>query len=89
MDIAKYKAISRELSADLDVLAKKYDLSNYGFIGFVGEPDKGHVPLCIHAVTKPKFQHHLHILLSKAVFMKAVNELKEIGGNAYDISFSQ
>lgn len=89
MDVAKYKAISRELSAELDALAKKYDLSNYGFIGFVGEPGKGHVPLCIHAITKEQFRDHLHIKLAKAVFLKAVDDLAKIGGHAYDISFSR
>lgn len=86
MDTAKYKAIAKEMSADLDALAKKYDLSNYGFIGFVGEPGKGHVPVCIHAVTKPQYNDHIHIKLSKGVFIKAAQTLGEIGGNMYEVT---
>lgn len=86
MDTTKYKAICQQLVTDLEVLAKKYDLSNFGFIGFVGEPGKGHTPVCLHSVTKPQFQNHLHIMLSKAVFYKAVEDLKKMGGTAYDLS---
>jgi hypothetical protein len=85
MDFPKYKAIAKQMSADLDALAKKYDLSNYGFIGFVGEPGKGHVPVCIHAVTKPKYNDHLHIKLSKGVFLQAAKTLGEIGGNITEV----
>lgn len=88
MDIPKYRAISRALSADLEVLAKKYDLSNFSFIGFVGEPDKGHVPICMHHVTKEQFRDHWHIKLAKAIFLKAVDDLAKVGGHTYDTTHS-
>ena len=87
MDTTKYKAISREIAADLDALAKKYDLSNYSFIGFMGEPNKGHVPICLHSVTKPKFKDHFHLQLAKVVFMNAMNELAKTGGNVHEVKF--
>lgn len=86
MDKEKYTAIGKELARDLDQLAKKYDLSNYGFMGFIGEPGKGHVPVCMHSVSKPQFKNHAHVQLGKMVFLDAVAKLAAIGGNAYQVN---
>lgn len=80
MEKEKYQAIGKQISAELKALALKYDLSNYGFVGFVGEPGKGHVPLCIHEIVKVEFRDHIHILLAKSVFIKMVSDLVEVAG---------
>lgn len=86
MDVAKYKAICKAISADLDQLAKKYDLSNYGFMGFVGAPGSGHTPVFVHSITKAQWQDHPHILLSRAAFLKLVDSISSLGGNTYHVT---
>lgn len=86
MDKEKYSAIAKQISAELDLLAKKYDLSNYGFVGFVGEPGKGHVPICAHSVVKAQFKDHWHVMLSKVLFLEFTTKLAEVAGKGtYDV----
>lgn len=73
---------ARAINAELDALAKKYNLSNFWFVGFQGEPGKGHFPFCIWNCLKPQFTNHSHVILSKAMFLQATEQLKSISGSA-------
>lgn len=67
---------TQDFEAELTALAKRYNLSSYNFIAYLGNDTSNSYPMYVHWVAQHVDLKSKQPLLMKAAFMAAVNTLR-------------